>query len=112
MELKIEIDGELCLWLGPDEDVQVPMSERERAQCRERLLSALSLLNETVVKYSTFSKVGGTGEASTQNSPRLGDYPEVVDWTRPSAPQVGSQAPHLRLVSSDLMSSEKLGRDF
>lgn len=100
-ELKIEVGGDLALWVGPGDLVQVPMDSKERALCREALEGALSLLNQTIVKYPTLSTGAEMGAVEIRNLQRPGDCLGVFDCSHPSGPQVGSQEPRIQLVKSD-----------
>ena len=103
IQLKIEIGGDLALWVGSDDTVQVPMDTNERARCRKALLSALDLLDQTIVKWSTFSTVDVMGERVTRNSQHLDGCLAVYDCSRPSRQQADSLAPNLRIAPSDPM---------
>lgn len=83
MELKIEINGSLALWLGPNDSVQVSMDLGERVKCREALSNALNLLDQTIVKWSTFSTATATGAAEIRNLPRLDGCHAVFDCSHP-----------------------------
>lgn len=101
MEVKLISETGLSLWLGPSDQVQVPMNKEERAQCRKALLDALSLLDETIVKYDTLATAGAMGAALIQNSPHLDGCLGVFDYSRPSKQPVGTEVRRLRIVSSD-----------
>jgi hypothetical protein len=103
MELKLENSNGVALWTGSGDLVQVPMDPDERAQCRKALLNALDLLDQTIVKWSTFSTGGEMGECVTQSSPHPDGCLAVYDCSPPSEPQVSSPSRHLRIVSSDLL---------
>ncbi|WP_132599166.1 hypothetical protein [Rhodovulum adriaticum] len=111
MDLKLEIDGDLALWVGRDDQVQVTMNPQERAQCRKALLDALALLDQTIVKWSTFSTAGGMGEPETRISQRPDGCLAVFDCSPPSARPEGNPKHALRIVSSDRLSSESSERD-
>lgn len=101
MELKIEDLNGIALWVGHGETVQVPMDPDERAQCRKVLLDALDLLDQTIVKWSTFSMGGVLDQCETQSSQHLSDCLAIYDFSHPSEQPKGSQVPRLRLVSAD-----------
>jgi len=102
MEIKLENSNGLALWVGRDDIVQVPMDPDERAQCRKALLDALDLLDQTIVKWSTFSTADVKDQFLKQNQPRLSDCLAVYGSAPPSRRQVGNLGPQLRLVSADL----------
>lgn len=101
MELKLENSNGLALWIGPNDQVQVPMDPDERAQCRKALLDALGLLDQTIVKWSTFSTAGEMGERVIQNSLHPDDCLAVYDCSRPLVQPKSSSSRHLRIVSFD-----------
>lgn len=101
MEVKLENSNGLALWLGSGDIVQVPMDPDERAQCRRALLDALYLLDQTIVKWSTFSTGDEMGERVTQNSPRPDDCLAVYDCSRPSEQPASNPLPRLQIVSFD-----------
>lgn len=100
MELKIENSEGLVLWTGLDDLVQVPMDKDERAQCREVLLNALDLLDQTIVKWSTFSTAAVPDQYERQSLPHLSDCLGVYDFSPPSGQQESTQEPKLQLVSA------------
>lgn len=100
MELKIEIGGDLLLWIGPNGLVQVPMDKKERAACRHALLDAIELLDQTIVKWSTFSTAVETDAVAIRNSLRPDGCLAVFDCSPPSERPADSRAKGLRLVSS------------
>ena len=99
--LKVEVDDDLCLWLGPDDIVQVPFDGEERAKCRKALQDALDLMDQTIVKWSTFSTASAMGECVTRNSPHLDGCLAVYNCSPPSKQQADSPTLNLRLVPSD-----------
>ena len=101
MELRIGKGDEIVLWLGADDQVQVSMDINERAQCRELLESALDLLNQTVVNWSTFSTATETDVGERQSPPHHVDCLAVYDCSHPSKPRAGTAALSLRIVSTD-----------
>lgn len=101
MELKVEVNGSLSLWLGPGDLVQIPMDKCERAQCRAMLLDALNLLDQTIVKWSTFSTATEMDAAEIQISQHPDDCLAVFDCSPPSEQQAGTPNGALRIVSSD-----------
>ena len=101
MEVKLENSKGLALWSGHGDIVQVPMDPSERAQCRKALLDALDLLDQTIVKYDTFSTVGEMDESLQQSPQHLSDCLGVYDFSPPSAQQENSPKPKLQLVSVD-----------
>jgi len=101
MELKLENSDGLVLWTGSGDLVQVPMDPDERAQCRRKLLDALNLLDQTIVKWSTFSTGGAMGECVIQSSLHPDGCLAVYDCSPPSEQQVSNPLLHLRIVSSD-----------
>ena len=100
MELKLENSNGLALWMGHGDLVQVPMDPNERIQCRKALLDALDLLDQTIVKFDTFSTEGETGERWQQSPQHLSDCLAVYDSALPSKRQENSREPMLRLVSA------------
>lgn len=106
MELKIENSEGLVLWTGFGDLVQVPMKKNERAQCREVLMDALDLLDQTILKYDTFSTEGERDGSWLQSPQHLSDCLEVCCFPLPSEPQSDTQEPHLRLVSAGLPSPD------
>lgn len=100
MELKIEDDQGLLLWLGPDDLVQVPMDLEERAQCRKALLDALDLLDQTIVKWSISSMASGMDGCEIQTSQYHPDCLAAFDFSHPSKQRADNQEPKLRLVSA------------
>lgn len=101
MELKIVLENGLCLWMGPDDEVQVPMCRKERAACRKALHDALNLLDDTIVKYDTFSTVTETDGPEKQSSQHPDGCLGVFDYSPPLERPTGTQETHLRIVSSD-----------
>lgn len=101
MEIQIRDNDDLVLWIGKGDVVQVPMDKNERAQCRKMLLDALSLLDQTIVKYCT-SSMGGAKDLSSQQSPQhLSDCLGVYDFSPPSKQPTGNSTHKLQLVSVD-----------
>lgn len=95
MELKLEDENGLVLWLGKGDLVQVPMEVNERTQCRKMLVDALQILDQTIIKYDTFPTASETDEHWQQSPQHLSDCPE----------------PEPRLVSAGQPSMDYLGRD-
>ena len=98
MELKIENEGGLVLWTGRGDLVQVPMDKGERDQCRQALLDALDLLDQTIVKWSTFSMEDEMERSEIQSSQRLDGCLAVYDCSPPSRQPRSSRVPPLRIV--------------
>ena len=101
MEVKLISESGLSLWVGPNEQVQIPMCKKERAECRKALLDALNLLDETIVKYRTLSTADETGAPLIQSLPHLDGCLGVFDYSHPSEQPTGNAKRHLRIVSSD-----------
>jgi len=101
MEVKLISESGLSLWLGSNEQVQVPMCKKERAECRKALLDALKLLDETIVKYDTLSTGGAMDAPVIQSLPHLDDCLGVFDYSRPSEQLASNPKTRLRIVSSD-----------
>lgn len=101
VELKIENNTGLVLWLGPNDLIQVPMNQSERVQCRKALLDALDLLDQTIVKFDTFSTGAEKDGCWRRNPQHLSDCLGVYDSSLPSEQREGNLEPQLRLVSAD-----------
>lgn len=101
MEVKLISESGLSLWLGPNEQVQVPMCKKERATCRKALLDALQLLDETIVKYDTLSTGGAMDAPVIQSLPHLDGCLGVFDYSRPSEQPTNSPVRRLQIVSTD-----------
>lgn len=109
MEVKLENENGLALWIGPNDLVQIPMDKIERDQCRKALLDALNLLDQTIVKLSTFSTAAEMDQCVKQSPPHLSDCLAVYDSSHPSARQECNPKPKLQLVSVDPPSSDCCG---
>lgn len=83
MQLKIEDDSGLVLWMGLDELVQVPLARDERARCRAVLTDALALMDETITLHGTLATEVGEGQFVKRNSPHLSDCLGVYDFSPP-----------------------------
>ena len=101
MEVKLISESGLSLWLGPNDQVQVPMCKDERAECRKALLDALKLLDETIVKFSTLSTVAEMDAPLIQSLPHLDGCLGAFDYSRPSERSAGNATKRLRIVLSD-----------
>lgn len=101
MEVKLENSNGLVLFAGAGGTVQVPMDPDERAQCRKVLLDALDLLDQTIVKWSTFSTGAEMGEPVTRSSQHPDGCLAVYDCSPPLARPIDSPTQHLRIVTAD-----------
>jgi hypothetical protein len=101
MNLKIEDATGLVFWIGSNDMVQVPMRLSERVLCRQVLVDALTLLDQTEVKKSTFSTADGQDRCSQQNELCLRGFREVYGCAHQATPQAGTRKDGLRLVSVD-----------
>lgn len=49
VQLQITDESGLVLWIGPDNIVQVPLKPSDRQMCRQAIIDAMALLDETEV---------------------------------------------------------------
>ena len=83
-ELKVTGTSGLMLWLGSNDQVQVPMRLSERVACRQALLDALTLLDQTEISMSKFSTANALCRSWQQSSPRPVESRAVCDLPPPS----------------------------
>lgn len=100
--VEVRLSGDLLLQIGSGDAVTIAMGKVERELCRKALTDALYLLDQTIVKWSTFSTADEMGEPAPQSSLRLDGCLAVFDCAPPSAQSAGSATQRLRIVSNHL----------
>ena len=81
LNLKIEGPQGLMLMVSADDQVQVPLAPSERILCRQALLDALTLLEQTQIRRSIPSTAGVTGQFLQRNRPHLAYSRAICDLT-------------------------------
>lgn len=70
-DLRISGPDGLILMIGSDDLVQIPLLPSERTMCRQALLDALTLLDQTEIKRSISSMADLPDLCSRQTAPAL-----------------------------------------
>lgn len=78
MELSVRDSSGLILRVGLDDQVVVPLKPSERVLCRQALVDALALLDQTAVTQSISSKEVAKDAGSRRTAPHLA-YSRAVD---------------------------------